>query len=89
MVPVGVMVGAAGADGAVNELLIVFDKQPEALVNVMLNDPSLRPEIVVGSVIPVKLPLDVPFHDKSPVPLPVISTEPLSMVQDVGLVTVP
>jgi hypothetical protein len=84
-----VIVGAAGADGAVNVLLIVFDKQPEALVNVMLNDPSLRPEMVAGSVIPVKLPLDVPAQDRSPVPVPVISTEPLLMVQEVGLVTVP
>ena len=83
------MVGAAGADGAIKELFTVFEAQPEALVNVMLNDPSLRLEIVAGRVIPVKLPLEVPVQDRSPVPVPVISTEPLSMVHDVGLVTVP
>lgn len=83
------MVGAAGADGAIKELFTVFDAQPDVLVNVTMNDPSLKPEIVAGRVIPIKLPLEVPVQDRSPVPVPVISTAPLSMVHDVGFVTVP
>jgi hypothetical protein len=83
------MVGALGVPGNDKDAFNGKDVQPNASVKVMSYDPSPKLPIVEGSVIAVEFPLVVPVHNKSPVPVPVTSIEPLSTVHDDGLVTVP
>lgn len=87
--PEAEMIGAAGVPGKDKEVVNGVDVQPSASVNVMSYDPSPKLLIVAGSVIAVKLPDAVPVHDKSPVPVPVTSIEPLSIVHEDGSVNVP
>ena len=86
--PDAVTVGVAGTDGAVNDPFNVFDTHP-ALVKVILYAPTPNPVIAAGKIAFIKLPLEAPVHDKSPVPDPVTTIDPSFIEQDVGFVCVP
>ena len=87
VVPPAVIVGVAGAPGSVNVAETVLEAHP--FVKLKLYEPAPSPETVAGNVTPLIIPAAVPVQDKSPVPEPLISTDPSVAEHAVGLDCVP
>jgi hypothetical protein len=85
--PLADIVGVAGDPGSDKETLKILEAHPE--LNVKLYVPEVKLPTVVGKVTEAMVFVEVPVHDKLPVPLPAICIEPSAAKHALGLTVVP
>ena len=78
------MFGVVGGVGSLRASVIELEAHPLASIKDTVYEPAAKFEIVYGSVIPDAEPLAVPVQERSPLPEPVTTMEPVAVPQLVG-----